>query len=64
MQSTLTRLSDMGVLSLAGRCCSSASTIQLAMMVARIMYSNGVRRLRSTNGFHGHDNTHLKKTCN
>lgn len=38
----LTRRSDMGVLSAAGRCCSRANTMQLAMMVARIMYSNGV----------------------
>lgn len=43
----LTSRSDMGVLSPSGRCCSSASTIQLAMMVARIMYSNGVRGLRT-----------------
>lgn len=32
----------MGVLSSPGRCCSRAKTIQLAMMVVRIMYSNGV----------------------
>lgn len=38
----LTRRSDMGVLSLAGRCCSRARTMQLAIIVARIMYSNGV----------------------
>lgn len=43
----LTSRSDMGVLSPSGRCCSRASTIQLAMMVARIMYSNGVRGLRT-----------------
>ena len=39
----LTRRSDMGVLSSSGRCCSKARTMQLAMMVARIMYSKGVR---------------------
>lgn len=38
----LTNLRDMGVLSSSGRCCSRASTMQLAMMVARIMYSKGV----------------------
>lgn len=43
----LTSRSDMGVLSPSGRCCSSASTMQLAMIVARIMYSNGVRGLRT-----------------
>lgn len=40
----LTNLRDMGVLSSSGRCCSRASTMQLAMMVARIMYSKGVER--------------------
>lgn len=40
----LTSLLDMGVLSSPGRCCSRARTIQLAMMVARIMYSNGVKQ--------------------
>lgn len=39
----LTNLRDMGVLSSSGRCCSRASTMQLAMMVARIMYSKGVQ---------------------
>jgi len=39
----LTSRSDMGVLSSSGRCCSSARTMQLAMMVAKIMYSKGVR---------------------
>jgi len=38
----LTSLFDMGVLSSSGRCCSKARTMQLAIMVARIMYSNGV----------------------
>lgn len=38
----LTNLRDIGVLSSSGRCCSRASTMQLAMMVARIMYSKGV----------------------
>lgn len=38
----LTNLSDIGVLSPSGKCCSRASTIQLAMIVAKIMYSNGV----------------------
>lgn len=33
----------MGVLSSPGRCCSNARTTQLAVMVARIMYSNGVK---------------------
>lgn len=37
-----TSLRDIGVLSSSGRCCSRAKTMQLAMMVARIMYSNGV----------------------
>lgn len=36
----------MGVLSLAGRCCSRARTMQLAIIVARIMYSNGVWRVK------------------
>ena len=40
-----TSLLDIGVLSSPGRCCSRAKTMQLAMMVARIMYSNGVERL-------------------
>lgn len=44
----LTRRSDMGVLSLAGRCCSRAKTMQLAIIVARIMYSNGVWGLRNS----------------
>lgn len=39
----LTSRSDMGVLSSSGRCCSSARTMQFAMMVAKIMYSKGVR---------------------
>lgn len=39
----LTSLFAMGVLSSPGRCCSSARTTQLAVMVARIMYSKGVR---------------------
>lgn len=39
----LTRRSDSGVLSPSGRCCSRARTMQLAMMVARIIHSNGVR---------------------
>lgn len=38
----LTSLFAMGVLSSPGRCCSRARTTQLAVMVARIMYSNGV----------------------
>ena len=38
----LTNLLAMGVLSSPGRCCSSARTTQFAVMVARIMYSNGV----------------------
>ncbi len=42
MRDYLTSLFDMGVLSSPGRCCSRAKTIQLAMMVVRIMYSNGV----------------------
>lgn len=45
--SVLTSRSDMGVLSSSGRCCSRARTMQLAMMVARIMYSKGVWGLRS-----------------
>lgn len=43
----LTKRSDIGVLSEAGRCCSKASTMQFAIIVARIMYSNGVRVLRN-----------------
>lgn len=39
----LTSLFAMGVLSSPGRCCSKARTTQLAVMVARIMYSNGVK---------------------
>lgn len=42
----------MGVLSEAGRCCSRASTMQFAIMVARIMYSNGVKMLRNFHGKH------------
>lgn len=39
-----TSLLDIGVLSSSGRCCSRARTMQLAMMVASIIYSNGVER--------------------
>jgi len=46
----LTKRSDMGVLSMAGRCCSRASTMQLAMMVVRIRYSNGVDKSRKNCG--------------
>lgn len=46
----LTNRSDIGVLSKAGRCCSKASTMQFAIIVARIMYSNGVRESRKSNG--------------
>lgn len=46
----LTKRSDMGVLSMAGRCCSRASTMQLAMMVVRIRYSNGVDKSRKNAG--------------
>ncbi len=46
----LTKRSDIGVLSKAGRCCSKASTMQFAIMVARIMYSNGVKVLRNSGG--------------
>lgn len=42
----LTSLRDMGVLSSSGRCCSRASTMQLAMMVARIIYSKGVGEVK------------------
>lgn len=42
----LTSLRDMGVLSSSGRCCSRASTMQLAMMVARIIYSKGVEEVK------------------
>ncbi|TNN83486.1 hypothetical protein EYF80_006467 [Liparis tanakae] len=45
------RRSDSGVLSPSGRCCSRARTMQLAMMVARIIHSNGVRR-RETLGLY------------
>lgn len=40
----LTRRSESGVLSPSGKCCSRAKTMQLAMMVARIIHSNGVRK--------------------
>lgn len=46
----LTSRSDMGVLSSSGRCCSSARTMQLAMMVAKIMYSKGVRPSQGKRG--------------
>lgn len=42
----LTSLFAMGVLSSPGRCCSKARTTQLAVMVARIMYSNGVKAIK------------------
>lgn len=38
-----TSRSDSGVLSPSGKCCSRASTMQLAMMVVKIIHSNGVR---------------------
>lgn len=38
-----TSRSDSGVLSPTGKCCSRASTMQLAMMVVKIIHSNGVR---------------------
>lgn len=44
----LTKRSDIGVLSEAGRCCSKASTMQFAIIVAKIMYSNGVTVLRKS----------------
>ena len=43
-ETSLTSRSDMGVLSSSGRCCSRARTMQFAMMVAKIIYSKGVRR--------------------
>jgi hypothetical protein len=46
-----TSLRDIGVLSSSGRCCSKAKTMQLAMMVARIMYSKGVRKEELRNKF-------------
>lgn len=39
----LTSRFAIGVLSSPGRCCSKARTTQLAVMVARIMYSKGVK---------------------
>lgn len=44
---SLTSLFAMGVLSSPGRCCSNARTTQLAVMVARIMYSKGVKATKS-----------------
>lgn len=44
----LTNRSDMGVLSSSGRCCSKARTMQLAMMVAKIIYSKGVRGVKES----------------
>lgn len=38
----VTSRSDKGVLSPSGRCCSRARTMQFAMMVVRIIHSNGV----------------------
>jgi len=38
-----TSRSDSGVLSPSGKCCSRANTMQLAMMVVKIIHSNGVR---------------------
>lgn len=46
-----TSLRDIGVLSSSGRCCSRAKTMQLAMMVAKIMYSNGVGKRKLRNRF-------------
>lgn len=46
-----TSLRDIGVLSSSGRCCSRAKTMQLAMMVAKIMYSNGVGKEELRNRF-------------
>lgn len=56
----LTKRSDIGVLSKAGRCCSKASTMQFAIMVARIMYSNGVRMLRNSCGERIHRLLHMQ----
>lgn len=42
----LTSWTANGVLSSLGRCSSKASTIQLAMMVRRTMYSKGVREVK------------------
>lgn len=39
----VTSRSDRGVLSPSGRCCSRARTMQFAMMVVRIIHSNGVQ---------------------
>lgn len=46
----LTSLFAMGVLSSPGRCCSKARTTQLAVMVARIMYSKGVKATKLRKG--------------
>lgn len=51
----LTSLFAMGVLSSPGRCCSKARTTQLAVMVARIMYSNGVKATKLRKGTFNHD---------
>lgn len=48
--SFLTNLFAMGVLSSPGKCCSKARTTQLAVMVARIMYSNGVKARKLKKG--------------
>lgn len=55
--SVVTSRSDRGVLSPSGRCCSRARTMQFAMMVVRIIHSNGVQlelRPTSTNRIHTH----------
>lgn len=57
----LTSLSDRGVLSPSGRCCSRARTMQLAIMVVRIIHSKGVKlqlRLTATNRLHMFPSTH------
>lgn len=42
----LTSCNARGVLSPCGRCSSNANTMQLAMMVSRTIYSNGVNNVK------------------
>lgn len=64
----VTSRSDRGVLSPSGRCCSKARTMQFAMMVVRIIHSNGVQlELRPTSptwSVHTHIHTsHVRYTA-
>ncbi len=56
-----TSRSDSGVLSPSGKCCSRASTMQLAMMVVKIIHSNGVRgKVKAKNNLDSSYETYLK----